>query len=98
MAIAELTVVPIGTETASISAYVRAALKIIEENDLDYEVGPMGTCVQGEMDEIFSVVKAIHEEMVKMGCARILTTIRIDDRRDKYETMAGKVAAVTEGL
>ena len=98
MAIAELTVLPIGIETTSVSSYVRAALKIIEENALDYEVGPMGTCVQGEMDEIFSVVKAIHEELAKMGCMRLLTTIRIDDRRDKFQTMAAKVAAVTEGL
>lgn len=98
MPIAEITVVPIGTENPSVSSYVRAALKIVEENDLDYEVGPMGTSVQGEMDEILSVVKAIHEELAKMGCLRILTTIRIDDRRDKYQTMAAKVAAVTEGL
>lgn len=98
MAIAELTVLPIGTETTSVSSYVRAALKVIEKNGLVYEVGPMGTCVQGEMDEIFSVVKAIHEQLATMGCMRMLTTIRIDDRRDRRQTMAAKVAAATEGL
>jgi uncharacterized protein (TIGR00106 family) len=80
----------------SVSAYVRAALKVIEENGLDYEVGPMGTSVQGELDEILACVKAIHEELVKMGCLRIATTLKIDDRRDKYQTMDAKVSAVVD--
>jgi uncharacterized protein (TIGR00106 family) len=96
MPIAEISVVPIGTESTGVSSYVRAALKIVEENDLEYEVGPMGTSVEGELDAIFAVVRAIHEELAKMGCNRVLTTIRIDDRRDKFQTMAGKKAAVLD--
>ena len=96
MPIVEFSVVPIGTGETSVSTYVRAALKVIEENDLDYEVNPMGTCVQGEWDEIFPTIKAIHEELAKMGCQRIVTTIKVDDRRDKYQAMDAKVAAVAD--
>jgi len=96
--IVELSVVPIGTGETSVSAYVRAAVKIIEENGLEYEVNSMGTCVQGEWDEIFSTLKAVHDELAKMGCNRIVTTVKIDDRRDEFETMDAKVAAVVEGL
>ncbi len=98
MPIVELSVVPIGTGETSVSSYVKAAIKIIEENDLDYQVNPMGTCVQGEWDEIFSTLKAVHDQLAKMGCNRIVTTVKIDDRRDKYETMDAKVAAVGEDL
>jgi uncharacterized protein (TIGR00106 family) len=94
--IVELSVVPVGTAETSVSAYVRAAVKVIEENGLDYEVNSMGTCVQGEWDDIFSTLKAVHEELVKMGCSRIVTTLKIDDRRDKYGTMNAKTAAVEE--
>jgi uncharacterized protein (TIGR00106 family) len=96
--IVELSVVPVGTGETSVSSYVKAAIKIIEETDLDYEVNSMGTCVQGEWDEIFSTLKAVHDELAKMGCNRIVTTVKIDDRRDKFETMDAKVAAVVEGL
>jgi len=96
--IVELSVVPVGTGETSVSAYVKAAVKIIEETDLDYEVNSMGTCVQGEWDEIFSTLKAVHDELAKMGCNRIVTTVKIDDRRDKFETMDAKVAAVEEDL
>jgi uncharacterized protein (TIGR00106 family) len=94
--IVELSVVPIGTGETSVSAYVRAAVKIIEENGLDYEVNSMGTCVQGEWDEVFSTLRAVHDELAKMGCNRIVTTVKIDDRRDKYGTMNAKIAAVDE--
>ena len=96
--IVELSVVPVGTGETSVSSYVKAAIKIIEETDLDYEINSMGTCVQGEWDEIFSTLKAVHDEMARMGCNRIVTTVKIDDRRDKFSTMDAKVAACSEGL
>ena len=96
--IVEVSVVPVGTGETSVSSYVRAALKIIEETDLEYEINSMGTCVQGEWDEIFSTLKAVHDELAKMGCNRIVTTVKIDDRRDKFGTMEAKVAAVEDEL
>jgi uncharacterized protein (TIGR00106 family) len=96
--IVEVSVVPIGTGETSVSSYVKAAIKIIEETDLEYEINSMGTCVQGEWDEIFSTLKAVHDELAKMGCNRIVTTVKIDDRRDKFGTMDAKVAAVEDEL
>jgi uncharacterized protein (TIGR00106 family) len=96
--IVELSVVPVGTGETSVSSYVRAVVKIIEETDLDYQVNSMGTCVQGEWDEIFSTLKAVHDELAKMGCNRIFTTVKIDDRRDKYGTMDAKIASLEDEL
>jgi uncharacterized protein (TIGR00106 family) len=94
--IVEVSVVPIGTGETSVSSYVRAAVKLIEETDLEYEINSMGTCIQGEWDEIFSTLKTVHDELAKMGCNRIVTTVKIDDRRDKYGTMDAKIAAVED--
>ncbi len=58
----------------------------------------MGTCIQGDWDRIFSTIKEIHETLARMGCTRLLTTIKIDDRRDKEQTMKMKVARVTDKL
>ncbi len=96
MAIVELSVVPVGTGSASVSHYVRAALEVISKSGLNFTVNPMGTCIEGELDRIFPVVKEIHERLVGMGCARLVTTIKIDDRRDKPQTMQEKVAKVKD--
>lgn len=96
--IVEVSVVPVGTGETSVSAYVRAAVKLIEETDLEYQVNSMGTCIQGEWDEIFSTLKAVHDELAKMGCNRIVTTVKIDDRRDKFGSMDAKVASLQDEL
>ncbi len=96
MPIVEISVVPIGTGSPSVSTFVRAALTVIKKSGLNYEVNPMGTCLEGDWDRIFSTVKEIHDTLTQMGCARIVTTIKIDDRRDKNQTMKGKVTRVTD--
>ena len=96
--IVELSVVPVGTGETSVSSYVRAALEVFKESDLEYEVNSMGTCVQGEWYDIFSALKVVHDRLARMGCHRIVTTVKIDDRRDRPGTMKAKVAAATRGI
>jgi uncharacterized protein (TIGR00106 family) len=92
--IAELTVVPLGTGSTSLSSYVRVVEKVIEDSGLEHVLTPMGTCVQGDLDSIFQVVKQCHEALAAQGCARISTHIKLDDRRDKDRTMQDKIDAV----
>ncbi|MCK5182241.1 MAG: MTH1187 family thiamine-binding protein, partial [Dehalococcoidia bacterium] len=48
MAIAEVSVVPLGTKTPSVSQYVARAIKVLEqEKDIKYETTAMGTIIEG---------------------------------------------------
>ena len=95
--IAELKVLPFGTPTASLSIYVKAVLGVIRNNkDVTYQVTPMATIVQGPLPKIMALVQEIHEVPFKMGVNRVLTSVVIDDRRDKAITMDSKVKAVTQ--
>lgn len=94
--IAELTIVPLGTGSTSLSRWVRIAQKVINESGLDSTLTPMGTCVQGELEEIFRVVQKAHEALAAAGAARISTHIKLDDRRDKDRVMQDKIDAVTK--
>jgi uncharacterized protein (TIGR00106 family) len=99
MAIVELTIVPIGSETASVSKYVAACHKVLEEFDtLKYQLTPMSTCIEGDLCLIFEAVAKMHEVPFSEGAQRVSTSIKIDDRRDKVSTMAGKMRAVEEKL
>jgi uncharacterized protein (TIGR00106 family) len=93
--IAELKVLPFGTPTASLSKYVKAVVEIVKKNkDVTYQVTPMATIVQGPLTKVMALVQEIHEVPFKMGVNRVLTSIVIDDRRDKVITMESKVKAV----
>ena len=94
MAVVEVSILPLGTGTPSISRYVADVLKVLKESDLKYELTAMGTIIEGGLDEVLKWVRKMHEVPFKEGIKRVITTIAIDDRRDKELTIKGKVKAV----
>ncbi|MDP4085234.1 MAG: MTH1187 family thiamine-binding protein [Bacillota bacterium] len=104
MAIVDVTVIPIGTETPSVSKYVASLQKILrtyeQEGKIRFQLTPMNTIIEGELPVLFEVIQAIHEAPFKEGIKRVATTIRIDDRRDvenrKMEEKVNKVLKLLE--
>lgn len=98
MAIVEVSVVPLGKGT-SVSDYVAGCLRVVrEEKDIRYQVTPMGTVIEGDLDVVLGIIRKMHDQPFKAGAERVLTTIRVDDRRDRETTMAGKLASVERKL
>lgn len=100
MAIMEISVVPVGTGSPSISDYVARAVKLLEvRRGLRYELTAMGTIVEAErVEELLEVALELHKSVFERGAVRVLTSIKIDERRDKALTMGGKVRSVREKL
>ena len=97
--IVEVTVVPLGTGTPSLSAYVAEVEKVLSTyKDIKSQLTPMSTILEGELDVIFKAVREMHESPFLKGASRVSTRISIDDRRDKAITMAGKMEAVKSKL
>jgi uncharacterized protein (TIGR00106 family) len=99
MAIAEVSVVPLGTKTPSVSQYVARAVKVLErEKNIKYEITAMGTIIEGDLDTILAVVKKMHEATFGEAIARVSTTVKIDDRRDKAQSMKAKLDSLKKKL
>jgi uncharacterized protein (TIGR00106 family) len=80
--LAELEIVPIGTGSVSLSSILADVAKLIDQSGLDYRVGAMGTVVEGEWDRVMLLAKQCHQAVLA-STGRVMTTIRIDDRKDK---------------
>jgi uncharacterized protein (TIGR00106 family) len=100
MAIAEISIVPIGTKTTSVSSYVAGAITALKDSGLSYTLTPMGTVVEGELEDVMAVCTRMHASAFDNGAQRVYSTIKIDDRRDGEEgpRMAHKVASVERKL
>ena len=98
MAILELTLVPIGSGSTSVSGYVAQASKILKESGIKHELNPMGTVLEGEADELFEIVREMQEKVFDTGAKRVYTIIKMDDRRDKEGHMEQKVESVKSKL
>ena len=80
--LAELEIVPIGTNSPSLSSLLAEVARIIDQSGLDYRVGPMGTVVEGDWEQVMQVARRCHDAMLR-SASRVMTTIRIDDRKDQ---------------
>lgn len=98
MAIVEVSIVPLGTSDTSLSKYVARVLEVVEESQLKYEITAMGTILNGSIEEILPVVAKMHEKCFEEGVKRVLTLIKIDDRRDKLVEPQDKVLSVKAKL
>jgi uncharacterized protein (TIGR00106 family) len=98
MAILEISVVPIGTKETSLSPYVAECLKILKKGKIRYELTSMGTNMEGDLRELIRIALKMHQTPFKKGALRVLTTLKIDDRRDKESTLSGKKRAVESKL
>lgn len=102
VAIVDVTVIPIGTETPSVSEYVAEIQGILkkyeEQGKISYQLTPMNTLIEGELPVLFEVIQAIHESPFQKGIQRVATNIRIDDRRDKKVKMNDKLESVQKRL
>jgi len=99
MAIAEVSVIPLGTKTPSVSQYVARSVKVLEqEKGIKYETTAMGTIIEGDLGRILAVVKKMHEGAFGEGVARVITMVEIDDRRDKAQGMKAKLDSLKKKL
>jgi uncharacterized protein (TIGR00106 family) len=99
MAIIDISVVPVGTAGPSVGNYVAGAVKMLQkEPGIRYELTAMNTIIEGDLPHLLALVKRMHDSAFDAGVKRVVTTIRIDERRDKQLTIENKVKAVKERL
>jgi len=94
MAIVEVSIVPLGLSTTSLSGQVASVLKPLKDSGLHYTLTAMGTIIEGDLKEVMKCVLKMQEVPFQSGINRVYTTIKVDDRRDKSITIEGKVSSV----
>jgi uncharacterized protein (TIGR00106 family) len=96
MATAEITILALGTGSPSHSAYVRAIKARLEAQDrVGFEVHAMGTSLEGDTADILALVAELHAVPFELDVQRVYTVLKLDERRDKAQTLADKFASVS---
>ena len=103
MAIVAVSIAPTGAspgeEGVSVSRYVARAVEVVQAQDVvRFRLDSMFTTLEGDLDEIFALVRRMQEAVFDAGAVRVGTVIKIDDRRDRAASMEDKIRAVEEHL
>ena len=98
MVIAEITVTPLGTGSPSLSKYVAECARVLDDSGVKHTLTPMGSVIEGTLDEILEVIRKVHSVPFDQGAQRVSTRIVIDERRDKDVTGKDKIDSVQRKL
>lgn len=63
--------------------YISEAIEIIEESGLTHFVGPLETTVEGNMDQLFNLVKKMNNYLADKGCDRVISNIKLVQSQDE---------------
>ncbi|NFH69416.1 thiamine-binding protein [Clostridium botulinum] len=74
---------------------VDKVIEYIESTGVKYEVGPMETTMEGELEFLLEIVKKAQEICIEEGAARVISMIKIDYKRDGV-TMDEKIKKYRE--
>lgn len=92
----EFTMSPLD-KGASVGEYVSRSIDIIDRSGVPYRLGPMGTVLEGDWDEVFGVVKQCYERMAE-DCERISVSIKVDARAGKSGRIVSKIESIETRL
>jgi uncharacterized protein (TIGR00106 family) len=95
MATADLTVIALGAAEASASGYIAEIQRRLAAQDrVRYSLHAMGTSLEGSTADILAIVGELHEVPFQRGTSRVYSVLKLDDRRDRKQTLEDKVASV----
>ncbi len=92
MLIVELSVNPLN-KGENLNHDVAKTVEIIAQSGLNFEIGPMGTCVEGEFMEVMQVVERCLTELGR-DSDELLFTIRGDYKHGREQRLEKRVQEV----
>ena len=94
--IAEIQVAPSPPGTAdNPHAHVEAAIAVIQASGLRYEVGALGTTLEGEDDAVWATLRAAHEAMLAAGATGGISHVKIASVNRTIDSLTGKFRLMT---
>ncbi|MGH1460704.1 MAG: MTH1187 family thiamine-binding protein [Neptuniibacter sp.] len=93
----DICIVPLGVGV-SVSEYVTACQRVLQDFGLKHQMHAYGTNVEGDWDDVMAAVKRCHEVVHEMGAPRITTSMRLGTRTDREQSMDDKIQSVQSKL
>ena len=96
----DFAILPVGCDSTECKDYVTAAVQVVKDSGLNFQLTGMGTQIEAEnLKELYEVIAEAQEAVFKVGVGRVYTVIKVDDRRDvEKRTLNAKIETVEKML
>jgi len=76
-ALVSIQIIPKLNNADDTFSYVDAAIEVIEEAHVTYQVHPLETTMEGELSELLHVIEKMNERMMTMGAVNVISQVKI---------------------
>ena len=76
-ALVSIQIIPKTKNGEDVIPYVDAAIEVIEQAGVKYQVNPLETTMEGELTELFRTIEKMNEKMVSLGCPSIISQVKV---------------------
>lgn len=57
--------------------YVDAAIAVMEEAGVKYQVNPLDTTMEGELSDLLQIIEKMNKKMMDMGAINVISQVKI---------------------
>jgi len=94
MIIAQLSIAPVG-KSISLGKYVKIVIETLKKENIKFETNAMATVIEtDDLNKLFNAIQKAHNAVLSSGASRVITELKIDERRDKNATMESKLKSI----
>lgn len=90
-ALVSIQIIPKTKNGENVIPYVDEAIAIIDASGVKYEVHPLETTMEGDLEELFEVITKMNEKMIEMGSSNVISQVKI-----LYQPSGIKMETLTE--
>jgi len=76
-ALVSIQIIPKTPNGEDVIPYVDAAIAIIDESGVPYQVSPLETTMEGNLTDLLGIVQKMNERMVELGSLSIISQVKI---------------------
>lgn len=75
-ALMNIQIIPKADDLSAIYPAVESAIALVEDSGMPYEVGALGTTVEGDLDRLSDLARRMNEVVIEEGCVSVISQVR----------------------
>lgn len=76
-ALVSIQILPKTKNGESVIPYVDEAISIIQESGVKYEVHPLETTMEGNLEHLLQIITQMNEKMIEIGSSNVISQVKI---------------------
>lgn len=76
-ALVSIQIIPKTKNGENVIPYVDEAIKVIEQSGVNYEVHPLETTMEGDLQQLLEIVAVMNKRMIEIGSSNVISQVKV---------------------